>query len=687
MENNSTSHKSILSGISACCRRAATHTRRWARGSVNGKIPAIAIVMNALLAYSLLIICQFIFIFMNYDLYSEAFQHNSWWLMAKGSLLFDTSAVCYLNIIYVICLLLPLHYKEGRIMQGVTKWTFIVPNALGVIVNLCDCVYVPFTGRRTTWSIFREFQNEDNMGTVIGTAAIDHWWLVIICIAIIWLIYRLYTPAVKQCKEAREIKRYYAWHVALLLVVAPMLVFGMRGGIGKAVRPITLSNANAYVSSPTEAPIVLNTPFTIIRTIGKKAFKEKHYYSESELVRIFNPIQQFATRENPARKNVVVIIVESFGKEYIGAYNPRKEGSLTPFLDSLIERSRSYAYSYGNGKKSIDGMPSILSSIPMFVEPFFTTEASLNKVSGIAGELKEIGYNTAFFHGAPNGSMGFQAFANAIGFDRYYGLDEYCKAPGHNGMDDHDGTWAIWDEPFLQYYAECMNDMQEPFMTSVFTASSHDPFNIPEEYSDRFQGGSDPFLKCVQYTDYALERFFEYAEKQPWYQNTLFVITADHTNHSNEARYKTAAGWFEVPVIFFSPDGKEPFSPMIDEERIAQQIDIMPTILEYVGYDRPFLAFGKSLISTPAEDTYAVNYTNGIYQFYQGENVLQFDGGDADRSTAMYNLHKDPLMRNNILGQNVVHEGMERKLKAIIQQYMSRMVHDRLTPETDNNKR
>lgn len=656
------------------------------KGRFKEKNLFLALLYNFMLSYALLIICQFIFIFMNYGMYASAFEHNSWWLMAKGSLLFDTSAVCYLNALYVLLLLFPLHYKEGKVMQSITKWSFIIPNALGVIANLCDCVYVPFTGRRTTWSVFTEFQNEENMGTVIGTAVLDHWWLLLIGIAIIWIIFRLYTPARKHIAPERStIKRYYMWHAAALLVMAPMLIFGIRGGIGKAVRPITLSNANAYVSSPTEAPLVLNTPFTIIRTIGKKAFTEKNYFGEEELARIFNPIQQFAPQENPQRKNIVIIIVESFGKEYIGTYNP--DNNLTPFLDSLIKRSRSYRYSYGNGQKSIDGMPSVLSSIPMFVEPFFTTEASLNRVSGIANELGKIGYSSAFFHGAPNGSMGFQAFANATGFDSYYGLDEYCGSPNHNGMDDHDGTWAIWDEPFLQYYAECMNSMQEPFITSVFTASSHDPFRIPEKYSNVFTSEGHPFRKCVQYTDYALKRFFEYAEKQEWYSNTLFVITADHTNCRNERRYNTASGIFEVPVIFFSPEGEEPFAPGMDETMIAQQIDIMPTILEYVGYDKPFLSFGKSLISTPAEETYAVNYINGAYQLYQGGYLLQFDGESNDRSTALYNLHSDLLMENNILGKNSVQESMERKLKAIIQQYMNRMVNDRLTPETDNNNK
>jgi phosphoglycerol transferase MdoB-like AlkP superfamily enzyme len=276
--------------------------------------------------------------------------------------------------------------------------------------------------------------------------------------------------------------------------------------------------------------------------------------------------------------------------------------------------------------------------------------------------------------------MGFQAFANATGFEKYYGIDEYCASPNHNGMSDYDGTWAIWDEPFLQYYAECMNEFKEPFATSVFTASSHHPFKIPDEYTGIFKDGEDPFFKCVQYTDHALKRFFEYAKKQKWYENTLFVITADHTNHSIEPRYKTTAGCFDVPVIFFSPTADTPFTPGIDSTTIAQQIDIMPTVLEYTGYDKPFIAFGKSLISTPAEESYAVNYTNEVYQYYKENYVLLFDG---EKSIGLYDIHHDPLMSKNIIGKVCVTEQMELKLKAIIQQYMARMVNNRLIPQTD----
>ena len=639
-----------------------------------------AIVQNILLSYLILLLCQFIFILANRGMYAG--DSNEWWTILKGNLLFATPAVCYLNALYILLTLFPLHYKEGKAMQCMTKWVFIIPNGAGVIANLCDCIYVRYTGRRTTWDIFNEFSNDGNIGKVICIEAINNLWLLAIGIVLIYALYRLYTPVAKKCKE-RPLVRYYTMHTALLLIIAVLMVIGIRGGVGKSVRPITLSNASAYVSTPGDAAFVLNTPFCIIRTAGRKPFAIKRYFADSEVDAIYTPVRQYSN-VTANRKNIVVLIVESFGKEYIGAYNPRPDGSLTPFLDSLIVHSKSYLHSYGNGRKSIDGMPSVLSGIPMFVTPFISSSASLNDISSIAGELGKAGYNSAFFHGAPNGSMGFMAYAKACGFNRYYGMTEYCNA-NHNGKDDFDGTWAIWDEPFLQYYAECMNSMEEPFITTVFTASSHHPFNIPAEYKETFTAAGDPFLKCVQYTDHALRQFFNSIKEEPWYGNTLFVITADHTNHSIEERYRTPSGEMEVPVIFFSPQGEAPFEPGIDSVTIAQQIDIMPTVLEYVGYKEPFIAFGKSLISTPCEESYAVNYANETYRYYKGDYILLYNG-ESDAPLSMFNLRNDIMMKENILGTNDVQNSMIRELQAIIQQYMSRMANNRLTIENDTIK-
>ena len=373
---------------------------------------------------------------------------------------------------------------------------------------------------------------------------------------------------------------------------------------------------------------------------------------------------------------MVVLILESFGKEYIGAYNDYK--GYTPFLDSLIAHSLTFRYSYANGRKSIDGMPSILSGIPMFVEPFFVTSYSLNNISGIAGQLAHDGYTTAFFHGAENGSMGFQAFARTSGFQHYYGRTEYDADSRFGGDADFDGTWAIWDEEFMQYYAAVMEQMPQPFMTALFTASSHHPFAVPERYRQTLHEEGHPLYTCIRYTDQALRRFFDAASKMPWYRNTLFVITADHTNVNYQSAYNSPLGTFSVPIILFDPSGRLPVGM---SDAVAQQTDIMPTVLGLTGCSRPYIAYGQDLLRTPADQTWAIHYNNGIYQYVQQGHALLFDG---EKATGWYNLEADPLLHDNLIdnippADQPLFDTCLQRTKAIIQSYMQRMISNQLT--------
>lgn len=393
---------------------------------------------------------------------------------------------------------------------------------------------------------------------------------------------------------------------------------------------------------------------------------------------VFTPIHTPQPTTPFRKKNVVILIVESFGREYIGAFNKTLDGGkykgYTPFVDSLISQSVTFKYSFCNGRKSIDGMPSILSGIPMFVEPFFLTPASMNHLSGLAGALSGKGYYSAFFHGAQDGSMGFQAFARATGFKAYFGREEFNADKRFDGDKDFDGTWAIWDEPFLQYYCTKMSEMKQPFMTTVFTASSHHPYVVPDKYKNTFKDEGIIIHKCIRYTDYAIRRFFEKAKTQPWFKNTIFVLTSDHTNLSDHAQYQTDLGGFCSPIIIY--DGSGELKPGMRDE-VAQQIDIMPTVLGILGYDKPYLSFGCDLLNTPANNTYAVNYLNGIYQYVKYNYVLQFDG---EKTKAIYSLD-DLLMKHNLVGKVPQQQQMEKEVKAIIQQYMTRMNNNRLIPQ------
>lgn len=637
---------------------------------------------NLVIAYILYFLARIIYLLVNYSYFEQGLSFSHLTEMLGGGLVFDTSAILVTNIPYIVLMLLPWHKKENNTYQLVCKWVFIVINGLALAINLCDSVYFRYTMRRTTTTVFSEFSNEGNLGSIFLTETLHHWYLFIAFALLIWGVWKLYV------KTGLEWKRLRPWPYALtvflsLAAFAPFVVAGIRGGFTTAVRPITISNANQYVNRPIEAALVLNTPFSLYRTIGKAVFVVPDYYqNEQELAAIYSPEHNLSdsrlSRDSIfSRKNVVILIVESFGREYIGALNKTLENGqykgYTPCVDSLIAKSVTFSHTYCNGRKSIDGMPSILSSIPMFVEPFFLTPASMNHVSGIASILAAEGYQTAFFHGAQRGSMGFQAFSRATGFQDYYGREDYDADTRFGGDEDFDGMWAIWDEPFLQYYATKMSEMKEPFMTAVFTASSHHPYVIPEKYKTQYPEEGIVIHKCIRYTDMAIGKFFEKASREPWFNNTIFVITSDHTNLSDHAFYETDLGGFCSPIIIYEPGNTERLPEI--QDKIAQQIDILPTVMGMLHYQKPYFGFGIDVLNTPAEDTWAVNYLNGIYQYVKQGYVLQFDG---TQTKAVYAL-SDSLMKQNLIGKVPQQPQMERELKAIIQQYMTRMTQDKLS--------
>lgn len=630
-------------------------------------------VWNMLLIMVLLTISRLVFYALNADFFPST-TPSGLLRLCWGGLRFDLSSSIYFNLPYMLLMLLPFGFRYGRRYQQVASIIFLTINSLVLMANSIDTVYFRFTLRRTTATVFSEFEHESNMAALLPQFLADYWYMVLIwaamVAAMVLLFHRPQRPAFYADRPFRWV--YLGHGLLLMLLSAGLMVGGARGGFRHSTRPIAMSNANAYVNDPLEAAIVLNTPFSVCRTIGNRAMPELHYFAtDDELAQHYTPVHQQGDSSRPMRRlNVVVLILESFGREYIAAYNPNPVSpdyrGYAPFMDSLMGRSLYFQHAFANGRKSIDAMPSVLAGIPMMVEPYILTDYSSNRIHSLAAELRGQGYATAFFHGAPNGSMGFDAFANVAGFDRYYGMDEY-------GNDDHfDGLWAIWDEEFLQYFAHQLADLPQPFCAAVFTASSHHPFRVPDRYSDTFPEGTVPLHRPIGYADHALRRFFATASKQPWFDSTLFVITADHANQDYYPEYGTSTGVFAVPIIFHRPNGEL----LGCRSQLAQQTDIMPSVLGYLGYSRPFVAFGRNLFDTTSRPL-VLNYINDTYQLFADSLVARSDG---ERLTAVYRYASDPLLRDNILGLYPEQErDMLLTLRAIVQQYNNRMRQNRLT--------
>jgi phosphoglycerol transferase MdoB-like AlkP superfamily enzyme len=498
---------------------------------------------------------------------------------------------------------------------------------------------------------------------------IDYWQVVVFTILLIFILIALYGLVRPEKPSPRNKFLYYSLNVLFVPVIAGLIVVGARGGYRHSTRPISISNAARFVRNPRDAAIVLNTPFSLIRTYNKKVLAKYNFFDDVKLRELYDPHYIPKPTEPFRQENVVIFILESFAREYIGSLNRDLDGGnykgYSPFLDSLISQSLTFDVSIANGKKSIEAMPSIFASIPSLETPYTISHYANNEVNGLPDLLRTRGYYSAFFHGAPNGSMGFDSFSRMVGFDDYFGLNEYPDSK------DFDGMWGVWDEPFFRFFCDKLGTFRQPFLASIFSISSHHPFKVPEKYKDRFPKGPAPILEVVGYTDMALKEFFAQARKQPWFSNTLFVITADHTNESVHKEFQNNFGSYCVPIIFYKPgSGMKGI-----KNRIAQQIDIMPTVLSYLNYDKEFIAFGNNLLDE-SKESFAFNTSGSTYQLFMRDHLLEMVD---NKPAGLYNFRKDRFLEDNFInGNDSLQKTMDDKLRAIIQTYNSRLIDNNM---------
>ena len=592
-------------------------------------------------------------------------------LLCYYGLAFDTTAILYANLLFIVFSVLPIFRNTNRSYQKFLFYLYFSMNLLAYSTNFIDFIYYKFTFARTTIVALNVIEHETNKTVLFFSFLVEYWHVFVLFLLFSALWIYLYKKVTVLAFEPTKKVAYFGFSTIGFLFVALMIIGGIRGGdFKKSTRPINLLDASRHVKNIVHSDIVLNTPFAIIRTLFSNSFIKTNYKDVNPEVinSLVQPIKTY--HNNPATKpNVVVFILESYGREYIGALNKdakiKNYKSHAPFLDSLSQHSMIFTNAYANGRQSIHGMSSVLAGIPAFKDAFTSSPYPKQKIESLVSTLKSEGYNTSFFHGAANGSMGFLGFSNILGIDNYYGRTEF------NDDSQFDGFWGIWDEPFLKFMKKTLDKKKTPFFASVFTVSSHEPYIIPNKYKNIFREGGVPIHKCAEYTDYSLKRFFNEAKKEPWFSNTIFVFVADHCNQIYYDEFQKPINRFAVPIIIYKPN-----SDLVGVNTdLAQQIDIYPTILDMIGYNKPFRSWGRSLFDTKTSVPFVINSTGNIYQFSKGNYICTFDGNQA---IGFYDKNDKGLKSNLIANRNQEMNTIELNCKAFIQDYMNRVVDKKM---------
>ncbi len=656
----------------------------------------LLVIWRIFLVYILFTLCRAVFVCFNWHLL-EPVSGGQLFRIFTGGLMFDNTAILYSNILYIFLAFIPAPFVKTNLFQKILKWLYVAVNFIIIAINLMDTIYFRFSLRRTSMTFFTEFKGDVKFAKIFLESISLYWYIFII--GIIFLLALIFLSGSYRKKERRydvnlsnSVKyfnrkdfgwKFYLSQAAALLITAPLFIIGVRGGTTRTMRPITLSNASDFADKAIHTSAVLNTPFSLIRTIGKDKFHYQRFYGDTSLLAAnFDPRHNIAPE--PASqttaiklaggtdlkgRNVVIIIMESFAAENMRFLNKALDKNYTPFLDSLSRQGVLCTGAFANGGKSIDAVPSILASIPSLINSFAVTPYSTDQIHGLPAILQGMGYYTAFFHGAPNNSMGIRAVSGSCGIKNYFGKDDY------NNNDDFDGAWGIWDEYFLQYVGRKISTFREPFMTALFTLSSHHPFKVPDKYKDILPDGQVPLQKAIAYADMSLGKFFRSIEREPWFKNTIFVITPDHGTVADlYPKHITSLGRMMIPIIYYAPGAILPG----EYHGVTQQIDIMPTLLGLLGYGEPYLAFGRDI--NGGRSPYMVNWSDNSFQLVKGDSLII---RDLKEIKGVYNYKTDSLLRNNLypagISDKPLLEKQDNFFKAFIQQYVNRLIDDELT--------
>lgn len=588
--------------------------------------------------------------------------------MCFYGLAFDTAAILYLNMLFIVFSILPLRINHTKKYQSFLFYLYFIPNLFGYATNFIDFIYYRFNFGRSTIAALDSLKNESNKTILLVNFLMNYWHVFVLFVLVSFFWVYLYKKVSISEVQLHSRKVYFGSSLISFLLTSTLIIGGIRGDFKKSTRPINMIDASRNVKNSSQADVVLNTPFALIRTMFSNNFKKVNFVNSTTIDLLVQPIKQY--KNNPKSKpNVVIFILESNAKEYFGSFNkdmkiPNYKG-YTPFVDSLAQHSMIYTNAYANGYKSIHAMSSVLAGIPSFKDAFTSSPYPKQKTESLVSTLKSEGYSTSFFHGAPNGSMGFLGYANILGFDHYYGKNEY------NNDADFDGVWGIWDEPFFQYFNTTISKEKQPFMATLFSVSSHEPYQVPDKYKGKFPKGDVNIHQCIGYTDYALKQFFASAKKEAWFKNTIFVFVGDHGNTIFYDEYKKEMNKNAVAMMIYKPN-----SDLVGENKeYAQQIDLYPTILDLMGYTKPFRSWGRSLVGDKKIQPFVIRYSSNLYQFMSGNYICTFDG---NKVVGFYAKKDKDLKHNLISKRNPEMDLIEIKCKATIQDYMARVMDKKL---------
>jgi len=584
-----------------------------------------------------------------YFIQNESFPTvNEWISLIPDIMLFDVKSIFIWFSPFLVAGVFYSFFRK-KILRTLQNILFLCCLMSFILIIFISIFYFPFIKRFVGNDLFAILggQNASNFWAYIWDYI---WGIMVIILGILgsfWTYQKIAFPEFSLKNK-----------ILLFFTLAIFWFLGVRGSL--SLRPLSSLDAHSKWS-PNLAMLALN-PLTIyIESLGSPLVPYEKYISDNALLLLQQKQIKTLQKRIEGTPNICLILLESFGKEVTGLNDVGLE-SWTPFLDSLSKESINFQRAFANGTRSMDAIPSLFLGVPSWIDkPLITTDFLNGHQHSLLKIAKKQHYETSFFHGADCESMNFQKFLKSIGLQHYY-----CQSNVIDPSNDCKSTWGIHDHCFLDFFHQQLQQQKQPWLSTFFSLSSHHPYDIPDSFQ-YLKGAKSSVEKSIRYTDASLQLFFQKIQKEPWYDNTIFILTADHSGKNNHRKYYLSQGMFEVPLLIFSPSY---FSPN-KYTHLVNHTDIYTAILEFIQYQKPYLSFSPGLFDSL--DRKILNYVGGSYYFtYNGYTLEKREG----TFTYLHDEKSDPLHQKNLIQS---HPELVQKMGTLmhqeIQNYNYRLIH------------
>lgn len=550
--------------------------------------------------------------------------------------------------IFILLLTLPLKIlNRAKTRQAISLlWAGVLISI--AVVSLGDILYFEFSRRHLSSEVFNLGNDTDLIvDMAFGSFLFFTLGALAVSALLLYLFSRFFRHELKPVHSPKK-----AWAISFLVLL--LIIVGIRGSITGS-KSIGVADAFA-VNKVCSGNLALNGFFCIYRSSKNnkshilmdipeaiKTTQDLLSTSNAPFVDEKHPLMR--TYKDPKAKsyNVVIVLLEGMGAEHLDGFTHYPELNITPYIKELSEKSLKFNHFYSNGYRSIFGITSVYTgiSLPSGFD-YLGSGLELSNLSYLGHMAQKNGYDTLAMQGANRRSYRIDAVSHLAGFKQFFGAEDIPNVEEIEG--DRNPKTGTYDHNLLQFYHQKINALKEPFLGFAFTSTTHSDFHLPSSKYERYPHDLkdyNGYLNALIYTDSAIKRFMQKCEKEPWFDNTIFIFTSDHGSGdaSNPIGKKLRGEFtslsslehFRIPLMIYAPKIYRPHQ--IDT--LGSHVDIFPTIADLLGWKGNFTVLGNSLFDNKVQERFALFNGGQVVGIVRPNAYLMYNFKDIVETNAI----------------------------------------------------